>query len=129
MTSQPPNTNPWKPWSNHPVVVFGGLTIAVLSLGGTLYSLSSTSVNCSQGSLGSDGRTTQIVFNNETNRALILSWIDFEGREKVYGTIAPGNNQIQTTGIGHAWCVREESSNKAVKFVVGKKDAQIVNVR
>jgi len=57
-----------------------------------------------QSSRASDTET-EIVFTNHTDESVRLFWIDANGRQHGYGTIAPGQTHHQHTYVGHAWRV------------------------
>jgi hypothetical protein len=48
---------------------------------------------------------TSIRFRNNGPKDAELRWVDQRGRERGYGTIAPGQERSQHTFEGHAWKV------------------------
>lgn len=56
---------------------------------------------------GSDTET-ELVFTNHTDQIVRLFWIDANGGERAYGTVAPGQTRAQHTFVGHAWRITGE---------------------
>jgi hypothetical protein len=48
-----------------------------------------------------------VVFRNATSAPVEVYWVDFEGTEKGYGTIAAGATSTQVTGVNHIWRFRQ----------------------
>jgi hypothetical protein len=49
---------------------------------------------------------TTLEFVNQTlGGTVIVSWIDFQGKEQTYGTLPPGQSVVQQTFLNHAWKV------------------------
>lgn len=51
---------------------------------------------------------------NRCDESVVLAWVDYDGRERVYGTIHPGRFWAQATFAGHAWIVRRERDHRIV---------------
>lgn len=88
----------------------------------------SKSVDCSQKSSTSD-KAVRVVFNNETNRKVLLNWVEFDGNQKLYEVIPPSENRILDSFVGHTWCIREQESNNPIKFAVATDNNQTINIR
>lgn len=54
------------------------------------------------------GAETSIEFVNELDRDVSLIWIDPDGREHSYGTLASQSTRRQATYVGHVWLIQEE---------------------
>lgn len=54
------------------------------------------------------GAESSIAFVNETKTPLRLYWVNTEGKEIAYGSIAPGATREQHTFAGHVWVARGE---------------------
>lgn len=52
------------------------------------------------------GDDTAILFVNRSGQSVQLIWLDHEGREKAYGSVAAGESSRQHTFPGHVWRVR-----------------------
>jgi hypothetical protein len=57
---------------------------------------------------------TSIEFQNLRKGEVTLAWRGFDGREKIYGTVAPGATQVLTTYAGHVWIVSDASGTVGV---------------
>ncbi|WP_417687280.1 hypothetical protein [Roseibium sp.] len=51
-------------------------------------------------------RPGQIVFRNTSQEAVDIHWIDYNGGERVYARLQPGQLLDQQTFVSHAWLVR-----------------------
>jgi len=61
---------------------------------------------------------SQLRFINVRLRPVRLMWIGFDGRERQYGEIAPGQEVIQPTYVAHRWLVRDaEDGQPLVGFI------------
>jgi dipeptidyl aminopeptidase/acylaminoacyl peptidase len=49
------------------------------------------------------GGATTLVFDNRSDRAVQLVWIDLRGRDKSYGELEPGARKELSTFAGHLW--------------------------
>lgn len=49
---------------------------------------------------------TTLEFANQTlGGTVVVSWIDFQGKEQTYATLSPGQSVVQPTFLNHAWKV------------------------
>jgi len=51
----------------------------------------------------------QLVIINETGADISFFWVDPNGQEQPYGTVAPGQQAVQPTWPGHHWTVHQGS--------------------
>ncbi len=63
---------------------------------------------------------TAIVFVNRTNSDIHYYWIDFEGKEAYYGSVAPGAEVTQHTFDGHIWVAKDASGTNLAVFRAGQ---------
>lgn len=54
---------------------------------------------------------TEILFENDTDETVRLSWVDFEGKRVDYGEIQSGANLRQPTFLGQAWLVSDRNAD------------------
>ena len=65
----------------------------------------------------SGGRVeTAIVFVNRTSSEILYYWIDFEGKETYYGSVAPGAEVTQHTFDGHIWVAKDANGTSLAVF-------------
>lgn len=50
-----------------------------------------------------DGAATRIAFVNSSDAPVIVSWLDYDGKQTPYATVQPGETYTQDTYAGHAW--------------------------
>ncbi len=67
-------------------------------------------------------RPTAVVFVNETEEVLSYHWIDFNGGERFYGAVSPGETASQHTYPGHAWAIKDAQERTFAVFV-GEREA------
>ena len=73
----------------------------------------------------SDGSTSvpvSMTVGNRTDQPMDLVWVDFQGEEKKYGTIAPFATFEQGTGSGHLWYARQ--GNQVIARYRATRDKQ-----
>jgi VHL beta domain len=51
---------------------------------------------------------TTVEFNNYTDKAVVISWIDYDSRAVPYATLQPGQAYLQPTYVTHPWQVSWE---------------------
>jgi predicted acylesterase/phospholipase RssA len=59
-----------------------------------------------------------VQFVNETDTAMRLYWVNFDGAEVGYGIVLPDQSQFVTTFTGHLWIAKTEAGQVLVKYVV-----------
>ena len=73
------------------------------------------------------GNTFEVVFINRSARAVELFWMDLDGGQKSYATIAAGKQQRQSTRPGAVWMIADgKSGNPIGYFEVGDRAARAV---
>ncbi len=55
-----------------------------------------------------------VRIENRCDESVVLAWVDFDGRERTYGTIHPGRFWAQSTFAGHTWIVRSQRDRRIV---------------
>lgn len=73
-----------------------------------------------------DGNTFEVVFVNERAEAVLLWWMDREGKPRPYGRIAPNGKRRQRTRPGAVWSVTDAKENSLGHFVIGDRKARAV---
>ena len=69
---------------------------------------------------------TQVTFANTSPLTLDVFWIDYQGQEKRYATIAPHEEYTQDTYMTHPWVVRDKNSGEAVGYTVATRMPQML---
>ena len=69
-----------------------------------------------------------LIFENNTASDVDINWIDFEGVEKTYFTLAPGEYVEQGTYSNHVWRVRDIDGNILQDYIVADDPKQTVNI-
>lgn len=73
--------------------------------------------------ISGDGSTpVTLSFENFTSFDVNIYWIDFEGNERLYGTLAPGEGYDQGTYSTHIWRVRDTDGNIVVDFYTATEE-------
>lgn len=62
------------------------------------------------------GNPTTITFVNRLSHPVSFFWVDGDGTEHFYGTVAPGTHYSQHTYAGHVWVVRGEKGDILAAF-------------
>jgi len=65
----------------------------------------------------SDSTATAISIVNTGTSPIYIRWIDFEGDEKSYGIVSPGQSYVQPSFKTHAWIARDGQSRCLSVFV------------
>ncbi|MDE0222516.1 MAG: trypsin-like serine protease [Spirochaetaceae bacterium] len=66
-------------------------------------------------------RSTAVIFVNETEKTLSYHWIDFNGNERYYGSVSPGDSISQHTYPGHIWAVKDAEGRTLGVFVAERE--------
>ncbi len=61
---------------------------------------------------------TEVTFRNLTNNPVRVIWIDYEGRERRYRTLAPGESYMQPTFATHPWRLRDAKTGRTLRTIV-----------
>ena len=67
---------------------------------------------------GGGGLNTQVLFENESGRAVKLYWVDFGGQLKEYATLATGETRRQNSYSRHTWLIADASGVPLGYFIV-----------
>jgi len=94
-----------------------GIT-ALIAYGGMMET--TKAVNLEQHSLNSHTRLP-VTFDNETDQTVELFWLNFQGQEVSYGTVAPGATKVMTTYSTHPWMARGKD-NAAIQLQLDGED-------
>lgn len=65
----------------------------------------------------------QIRFINVRTRPVRLMWIAFDGSERLYGTLQPGEEAIQPTFVAHRWLVRDAITGMPIEAFIATRSA------
>jgi len=65
----------------------------------------------------SESATTAITIVNTGPTTVFIRWIDFEGGETSYATLAPGQSYVQPSFRTHVWIARDQRSRCLSAFV------------
>ena len=57
------------------------------------------------------GPASVLTILNRLDAGVEVFWMDLEGKEQIYGRIAPGGEAVQHTYAGHQWVVKDLSGN------------------
>jgi len=63
--------------------------------------------------------STSVKFVNNSNEVVNIYWKDYQGNEKFYNKLAPGQSYDQQTFVTHPWIVRDQSNKKILLTIVG----------
>ncbi|HWP91243.1 MAG TPA: hypothetical protein VNN20_03460 [Thermodesulfobacteriota bacterium] len=72
---------------------------------------------------------SSITFVNSSNKTVDVYWVDFQGNEKPYKKLLPGQSYDQQTYDTHPWVVKYEGSGQLVLTVIGTKTPQVANIK
>ena len=76
-----------------------------------------------------DDTETAVLFVNGTEAEITYYWVDYEGKEKSYGRIAPSDFVNHQTYVGHVWLIKDvNGQNLAVFRAEGKTGRALVGV-
>jgi dipeptidyl aminopeptidase/acylaminoacyl peptidase len=71
------------------------------------------------------GGDTSLTFVNRTGEEVTLYWLDFEGRRREYGKLAPGGTRAQHTFAGHVWLVTRSRDGRALAVFEGQENPSV----
>ena len=72
------------------------------------------------------GPETEIIFVNNTKAEITYYWVDFDGNEAFYGTIAPDDSANQGTYEGHIWVIKDVNGNNLAVFHATEKTERMI---
>jgi hypothetical protein len=81
---------------------------------------SEATIRAGAGTLG-----TEILFFNHTSRPIHRYWIDFEGKRKSYGSVAPGAVSSISTFASHPWVVTDDADAFLGLYVAGRNIGRV----
>ena len=64
-----------------------------------------------------DTPSTAIVFVNQTAEVISFHWLDYNRRERYYGSVEPGETVDQHTFPGHVWAIKDAEERTFAVFV------------
>ncbi len=70
-----------------------------------------------------------LTFVNRTNRTVDVYWIDYECKEQLWFTLAPGQRINQDTFVTHVWLVRDTRSDDELIRIVSTEPSETVEIR
>jgi hypothetical protein len=62
--------------------------------------------------------TSKWVLTNRTADPVNVYWMDYQGQEKLYVTLQPGNQWVCDTFVGHIWRIRSPGSQQLIRELV-----------
>ncbi|QDT36240.1 von Hippel-Lindau disease tumor suppressor protein [Stratiformator vulcanicus] len=63
------------------------------------------------------GSRATLQITNNSKQAVNVFWIDFEGNEKPYGRLQPGESRRQITGLKNVWVIKDAGSGQELTAV------------
>ena len=84
-----------------------------------------TQINSASMSPASDEAAT-IDFLNQSDHDIYVIWIDFEGGQKVYHALAPGQSASQGTYTGHLWLIADKDGSCLGAFGVTQSQEVVI---
>ncbi len=77
---------------------------------------------------GSDSVEVILNFANKTDKAIKLTWMNFEGVEEAFYDLAPGETLEQGTISNHAWRLRDSSGNLIFEYTATDQPVQEITI-
>ncbi len=71
---------------------------------------------------------SKIRFINNLDRAVDVIWIDFQGTEKLYNKLDPGQGYTQQTYMTHTWIARAEGETEPALVLVASKSSHTAKI-
>jgi hypothetical protein len=108
-----------EPWFQTLPGMITSVTALVTALGGFAVSIRSCELwpqaDCRRTSR-EGGQAMNVEFVNRSHRVVRVTWVDFQGIEQDQegGTLGPEAIFKTKTYTGHAWCVRNRDTNRAI---------------
>ena len=72
--------------------------------------------------------SVNITFQNNSDQAVDVYWINFDCQPVLYGSLAPGDSYQQQTYITHVWQFINPKTNNVLKEFVAEKDGEVVTI-
>lgn len=70
-----------------------------------------------------DPAPSKIRFINVRDRAVQLTWVSFDGTEREYAVIAPGQELIQPTFVAHRWLIKDSGDGTPLEAFISTRSA------
>jgi hypothetical protein len=70
-----------------------------------------------------DAAASQIRFVNVRTRPVDLVWIAFDGSERPYASLEPGQEMIQPTFVAHRWLVKDQQDGTPLEAFISTRSA------
>ena len=103
-------------------------TVTALPTVAPLTLVPSSSADCLSLRSGGGSKLITVSFVNRRAEAVDVFWINYQGSEKFYFTLQPGQSLRQQTYMTHAWCVRDRAHDAALLAVVAAQDEQVATL-
>jgi hypothetical protein len=73
-------------------------------------------------------KATKLLFVNQTKAAVEVFWKDYQGDERLYRTLQPGEHHVQPTFVSHVWVVRSALTHDLVASLIAASEEQTLFV-
>ena len=70
-----------------------------------------------------DFAPSRIRFINVRDRSVRLVWVSFDGTERNYAVIAPGQELVQPTFVAHRWLVKDHDQGTPLGAFISTRSA------
>jgi hypothetical protein len=70
-----------------------------------------------------DRAPSQIHFINVRTRSVSIVWIGFDGVERLYASLDPGDEIMQPTFVGHRWLIKDKESGEPLEAFISTRSA------
>ena len=70
-----------------------------------------------------EGAPSQIRFINVRMRPVDIVWIGFDGAERFYSSLNPGDEIVQPTFVGHRWLVKDKGNGEPLEAFISTRSA------
>jgi len=70
-----------------------------------------------------DRAPSQIRFINVRTRAVSVIWIGFDGAERLYENLDPGDEVVQPTYVAHRWLIKDRDSGEPIEAFISTRSA------
>jgi hypothetical protein len=57
------------------------------------------------------------------DRPVSIEWVSFDGGEKTYATLAPGEERVQPTFVAHRWLVKDAEDGTPLEAFISTRSA------
>jgi hypothetical protein len=70
-----------------------------------------------------DRAPSQIRFINVRTRPVSIVWIAFDGSERFYTSLEPGDEVVQPTYVAHRWLVKDKEDGTPLEAFISTRSA------